>query len=187
MRTRMILLGTLAVLSGVLLSLGEEPPASHGTAPSLECFSCHGAHPPRSAAEINLAEFEVPPPHDVPPGLEPPVSGPGLDCAQCHQYAEEVNAIPPNSCVGCHERGGFSIASALGRLVEEVGHPNVIPFVKEVPGDCALCHRENLGPNVHRRHLFARPTFVLHFQTGCTRCHVVEESGEVTLESYPLK
>lgn len=180
MKTRIMLGVTVAVLGLgwflVSLSMEDASDSHHEKPPSLECFSCHGPHPPRSAEEINLAGFTIP----------PHARGPELTCSNCHEYPEDMAEINPNSCVGCHERGGYPVRAALEALIE-TGHPSVTPMIKAVPTDCLLCHQENLGPLLHKRHLLESQKFVLHFQTGCVRCHLLEESGEVKFESYPLE
>jgi hypothetical protein len=40
---------------------------------------------------------------------------------------------------------------------------------------------------LHQRHLFESQKFVLHFQRGCMRCHLLGENGEPTIESQPLE
>ncbi|MFQ6067553.1 MAG: hypothetical protein ACE5K3_09795 [bacterium] len=142
--------------------------------PSLECFSCHGPHPPRSAEEIDLANFAI----------SPHARGPELTCSHCHEYPEEVEELDPNGCTGCHRRGGYPIKTALEALIK-AGHPDVIPMIKTVPENCLSCHQKNLGPLLHRRHLLESPKFVLHFQTGCLRCHSLKESGETVIKSQP--
>jgi len=179
------LLGVLAVLGGVLISLSlEEQSPPHGEAPSLQCFSCHGPHPPRNAEEIDLSRFALPP-HAPSPEVPPQ---PGLTCSDCHSYPEELEEINENSCVGCHSRGGYPIEEALGALIEE-GHPDVLAMITIVPMDCFSCHQGSLalGPRLHRRHLFESEKFMLHFETGCVRCHLIGEDGKPTIESYPLK
>ncbi|MFQ6122969.1 MAG: hypothetical protein ACE5LA_07955, partial [Dehalococcoidales bacterium] len=80
--------------------------------PSLECFSCHGPHPPRSAEETDLANFAI----------SPHARGPELTCSHCHEYPEEVEELDPNGCTGCHRRGGYPIKTVLEALIK-AGHP----------------------------------------------------------------
>jgi hypothetical protein len=171
--------GTLVSWSGTLQQGGEDP---HARGPSLECLSCHGPHPPQNAEEIDLARFAVPP--------HVPYEAPGLTCASCHTYPEELEELSPNGCVGCHSRGGYPLAEALQALTEEVGHPDVISLIDSAPDDCAMCHRGGemaLGRLLHRRHFLGSERFLLHFETGCVRCHSFDEAGTPTVESQPLK
>lgn len=187
MRARWIILVGITLLGlGYFLvssSMEEAPASQHGEAPSLDCFNCHGPHPPESAWEINLPSFELPP-HGL--SLDPPPEEPILTCSDCHEYPEDIAGISPNSCVGCHARGGYSVKAALEALIE-AGHPDVISMIKTVPSDCLLCHQENLGPLMHQRHLFESPRFVIHFHDGCVRCHPLEENGESRIENHPLE
>jgi len=170
--------GTLVSWSGTLQQGGEDP---HARGPSLECLSCHGPHPPRNAEEIDLARFAVPP--------HVPYEAPGLTCASCHTYSEELEELSPNGCVGCHGRGGYPLTDALKALTEEVGHPDVISFIDSAPDDCTMCHTGGdmaLGPLLHRRHLFESEKFMIHFEVGCNRCHLIREDGKPSLISQPL-
>ena len=183
---RLIILGIMIALGlgylGISLSTEESSTAPpHGEAPSLDCFGCHGPHPPKDAGEIGSADFEIP---SHAPSLEPPPEV-ALTCSQCHEYPAELEEVTPNSCLGCHERGGYSVKAALEALIE-AGHPDVISAMGTVPDDCRWCHRD-LGQVLHRRHLFESPIFVPHFQTGCTRCHLLGEDGEPTIESQPFE
>jgi len=181
-----IALGALILLiafGGVWISQSQ-PPADgpHAQAPSAACFSCHGPHPPRSADEVDWAAFTVP--------RHLPDQGPALTCAQCHTYPAELEELSPNGCVGCHGRGGYPLQAALESLREEVGHPDVLGFIDSAPDDCLMCHRGGdmaLGPRLHRRHFLGSEKFLLHFQTGCVRCHRFDESGEPSVPSQPLR
>jgi len=185
MRIKLIILGAIAALGlsylGISLATEEAPTDQHGEAPSLDCFACHGPHPPRNAEEVNLADFAIPSAHG--PGLEPPPVA-TLSCSQCHEYSAELEELNPNSCRGCHERGGYPVRAALETLIE-AGHPDVIPAMEVIPDDCRWCHRD-LGGALHRRHLIESPKFLLHFQRGCVRCHLLGEDGEVTVVSQPF-
>jgi len=179
MKIKLIILGAIAALGlsylGTSLAPDEAPAPPHGEAPALDCFSCHGPHPPKSAEEINLANFAIP----------PHARGPELACSRCHNYAEELEGVSPNSCRGCHERGGYPLKAALEALIA-AGHPDVIPAMEVIPDDCRWCHGEGLGPPLHRRHLLTSRKFLLHFQRGCVRCHLLGEDGGVTVESQPF-
>lgn len=183
----LILVGISAILGWALISwssaqLSDQEACEpfHAEGPSLKCFSCHGPHPSPRVKEVDLSRFTVPPHLSS--------EGPALTCAECHTYPEELESVTPNSCVGCHERGGYSLKAALSALAEE-GHPDVLSFVNTVPDDCFMCHQGELrlGPRLHRRHLIESQMFTLHFQSSCSRCHVVGEDGEATIVSQPLK
>jgi len=173
----------LVAFGGVWISQSQQSPDEpHAQAPSIACFRCHGAHPPRSAEEVDLATFTVPP--------HLPDRGPALTCAQCHAYPAELEELNPNGCVGCHSRGGYPLEEALKALSEDAGHPDVLDFIDSAPDDCMMCHRMkdmDLGPRLHRRHSLGSDTFVLHFQSGCMRCHSFDEDGKSRIESQPLR
>ncbi len=154
---------------------------AHVKAPTLQCFDCHGQHPPTDASKINPENFST----------KSHAAGPQLTCSDCHNYPKAVEAaVDANSCVGCHLRGGFPIEKAIEALTKEVGHPPVIQLgmVKSVPADCKSCHQGplSLAPRIHKRHLKLSKLFPLHFQTGCTDCHVFKDDGQVTIKVYPV-
>ena len=107
-----------------------------------------------------------------------------------------VSADPfPKGCVDCHKlqpdgKSDFRLNVGLKAVS---GHPDVTSIVKNVPTDCAMCHKAGTKANelnirVHEAHYGAKgdTTFVKSYGGECLNCHVLNTTTfEMKVKSAP--
>lgn len=103
-----------------------------------------------------------------------------------------VEDAHPNGCVDCHKQSNgndYRLTTGL----KELGHPDIARIVRNVPEDCAMCHKANapagsLGEVTHVSH-YANPdenVFVNHYGGECLACHALNTStGAMSNKSGP--
>jgi hypothetical protein len=100
----------------------------------------------------------------------------------------------PNGCVDCHVNAGGGNDYRLNVELKALkGHPDVTKMVRNVPQDCAMCHKPNvpagaLNTQTHRLH-YQNPDenhFVTGYQGECLACHSLNiNTGIMTVKSGP--
>ena len=113
-----------------------------------------------------------------------PPSLPGINAADT--YAK--------GCVDCHKKDGandYTLPTGIKANIK--GHADITKIVKNVPTDCALCHKANtkaglLGDRLHEVH-FADPAknvFVTAYGGQCLNCHKLDlATGVMTVKVAP--
>jgi len=96
----------------------------------------------------------------------------------------------PNGCVSCHT--GDRVVPNM--LLKIQGHPHVASFIKNVPTDCHMCHKEGapkaplLVVAIHTVHGIPLPhkgMTAADFTGKCLNCHAVDAAGNVSIKSGP--
>jgi hypothetical protein len=96
-------------------------------------------------------------------------------------------------CVDCHKKDGANDYTIPTGLKNIKGHPDITKVVKNVPTDCAMCHKPNTkaGPiadALHKVH-FADPTknvFVTTYGGQCLNCHKLDvTTGAMSVKAAP--
>jgi hypothetical protein len=104
-----------------------------------------------------------------------------------------VEDAHPNGCVDCHAVAGDNDYRLNEGLKGVDGHPDVTRIVRNVPGDCGMCHKANvpagaLSEVVHIAH-YANPDenhFVGSYAGECLACHALNTStGAMSNKSGP--
>ncbi len=97
----------------------------------------------------------------------------------------------PKGCVDCHRAEGGNDYRINVFLAKVKDHPDVNPFTKNVPDDCAMCHKQGaptgaLSLIIHKSH-YANPGenhFVSGYQGSCLECHELDiDSGAMSVKS----
>ena len=96
----------------------------------------------------------------------------------------------PNGCVDCHKKSGDD-DYRLNVSLMELDHPDITSIVKNLPGDCGMCHREGskagaISLQTHRIHYqnASENHFVTSYGGECLACHSLNvEDGVMTVKS----
>ncbi len=98
----------------------------------------------------------------------------------------------PNGCIDCHSLAGEGKDYRLNVSLTQVEkHPDITKIVKQLPGDCLMCHNEgsksgSLNNIAHKYH-YRNPGenhFVSSYQGACLNCHTLDsDSGEMKVKS----
>ncbi len=99
----------------------------------------------------------------------------------------------PNACVDCHAQSDSGDHRLNVALKEMEDHPDITRIVRNLPADCAMCHKANmpaggLSEVVHMAH-YANPDenhFVASYNGECLACHALNTStGVMSNKSGP--
>jgi hypothetical protein len=100
----------------------------------------------------------------------------------------------PHGCIDCHKTQAGGTDTRLNVTLKTVAkHPDIARVVRNVPTDCAICHKAGSGPKgvdivVHKSHYEARGegVFVKTYGGDCLSCHALSlTSFEMTVKSAP--
>ena len=104
-----------------------------------------------------------------------------------------VEDAHPNGCIDCHKESNGNDYRLSTSLKELGNHPDVTRIVRNVPEDCAMCHKANvpagsLSEVVHVAH-YANPDenhFIGYYAGECLACHALNtETGAMSNKSGP--
>jgi nitrate reductase cytochrome c-type subunit len=96
-------------------------------------------------------------------------------------------------CVDCHKKEGANDYTLATGLKAVKGHPDITKVVKNVPADCAMCHKPStkagpLGEALHKVHFedAAQNVFVTVYGGQCLNCHKLDvATGTVAVKAGP--
>ena len=99
----------------------------------------------------------------------------------------------PKGCVDCHRDEGGGHQKRLNESLAEQGHVNIEAIVKQIPKDCAMCHRAGVAAGSiqlisHKTHYqnAEENHFVTEYQGACLNCHTLNsDTGDMGMKSGP--